>query len=239
MTRVAADAEEILPPMKRFLPFFLIAAVALVTIGIAAWVYREKTQPKPAPAASVAATPAPADAPEDPSLHARGPRNAPVQLEVYGDFQCPSCGLASKAVDELQEQYAGKMRVIFHQFPLAMHKHALDAAMAAEAAGLQGKFWEMHEMLYQYQPVWSKISDPGYFFEAYAGQIGLNMDQFRSDRQSQDVQARIMADGQGGTARGVKNTPTLFLNGSEVRSGFSKDSLREEIEKALAPKKNP
>lgn len=230
--------------MKRFLPFLIIAVVAIVTVGVATAVYREKTKPRPAPAipavaAGTAGTPAAAEAPEDPSLHVRGPRNAPLTLEIYGDFQCPSCALVSKAIDELQEQYAGKMRVVFHEFPLAMHKHALEAAMAAEAAGVQGKFWEMHEMLYQYQPVWTKIGDVGYFFEAYAQQIGLNVDQFRVDRNSQEIQARVMADGEAGVARGVKNTPTLFLNGSELRSGFTKDSLKDAIEKALAPTKNP
>jgi protein-disulfide isomerase len=221
--------------MKRSLPFVIIAVVALLTVGIATMIYRTKMQP--VPAAAVAATLTPADEKEDPSLHARGPRTAPVTLEIYGDFQCPSCALASQAIDELQKQYAGKLRVIFHQFPLAMHKHALEAAMAAEAAGLQSKFWEMHEMLYQYQPVWSTATNAGYFFEAYAGQIGLNVEQFRADRKSPEVRARVIADGEAGTARGVKNTPTLFLNGNEVRAGFTKEKLQAVIETALAAKK--
>lgn len=221
--------------MKRFLPFVIIAAVALVTVGLATAVYRVKT--RPAPSASVAGTPTPADAPEDPSLHVRGPNNAPVTLEIYGDFQCPSCALVSQAIDDLQKQDAGKMRLIFHEYPLAMHKHAMEAAVAAEAAALQGKFWEMHDLLYRYQPVWSKVNDAGYFFEAYAGEIGLNVEQFKADRNSQEIEARVMADGQAGSARGVKNTPTLFLNGREVRSGFTKDSLQGEIEAALSAKK--
>ena len=221
--------------MKRFLPFVIIAAVALVTVGLATAVYREKT--RPASTTSVTGTPTPADAPEDPSLHVRGPSNAPVTLEIYGDFQCPSCALVSQAIDDLQKQYAGKMRVIFHEYPLAMHKHALEAAVAAEAAALQGKFWEMHDLLYRYQPVWSKVRDAGYFFEAYAGEIGLNVEQFKADRNSQEIEARVMADGQAGSARGVKNTPTLFLNGREVRSGFTKDTLQGEIEAALSAKK--
>ena len=226
--------------MKRLVPFVIIAVVALLTVGIALALYRAKTRPAPALAAATAATttPTPADEKEDPSLHARGPRTAPVTLEIYGDFQCPPCALASQAIDELQKQYAGKLRVIFHQFPLAMHKHALEAAMAAEAAGLQSKFWEMHEMLYQYQPVWSTATNAGFFFEAYAGQIGLNVEQFRADRKSPELQARVMADGDTGTARGVKNTPTLFINGSEVRSGFTKEKLQEIIEPTLAAKKS-
>ncbi len=226
--------------MKRYLPFFIIAAVALLTVGIAAVMYRAKTQAAPAsPATNAerASTPTPEEAPEDPFLHVRGPRNAPVTLEIYGDFQCPSCALASQAIDELQKQFEGKMRVIFHEFPLEMHKHALAAALAAEAAAIQGKFWEMHDMLYQYQPVWSKASDVNYLFESYAESLGLDVARFRADRESADVRAHVQADGGGGQARGVKNTPTIFINGTEMRAGFTKDKMQETIEAALASEK--
>ena len=95
----------------------------------------------------------------------------------------------------------------------------------------------MHGPLYRCQPVRSRVNDAGDFFEAYAGECGLNVEQFRADRNSQEIEARVMADGQAGSARGVKNTPTLFLNGREVRSGFTKDSLQGEIEAALSAKK--
>ena len=225
--------------MKRFLPFLIIVAVALVTVGTGALFYREKTRPTPVSSASTAVTPMPAEAPpEDPFLHARGPRNAPVTLEIYGDFQCPSCALVSQAIDELQKQFEGKMRVIFHEFPLEMHKHALEAALAAEAAGVQGKFWEMHDMLYQNQPVWSEVTDANYLFESYAEALGLDVARFRADRQSGDVRAHVIGDGKTGEDRGVKNTPTIFINGSEMRPGFTKDKLRETIEAALPPRKN-
>lgn len=217
--------------MKRFLPFLIIAVVALVAAGTAALLYRVKTQPLPAPAASAAG------AAEDPSLHARGPRNAPVTLEIYGDFQCPSCGTASHAIDELQKEHEGKIRVIFHEFPLEMHKHAAEAALAAEAAAIQGKFWEMHDMLYKYQSVWSRVGNAGYFFESYAELIRLDVARFRADRQSADVLARVIEDGKVGQTRGVKNTPTIFLNGTETKTAFTKDKLQEVIDAALAAKK--
>lgn len=223
--------------MKRFLPFLIIAVVALVTVGIAALVYRAKTRPAPVTAASASGTPKPAGVAEDPSVHARGPRNAPVKLEIYGDFQCPSCSTASQAIDELQKQDEGKMRVIFHEFPLEMHKHAAEAALAAEAAALQGKFWEMHDLLYKYQSVWSRVSDAGYFFESYAELIGLDVARFRADRQSADVQARVIEDGKTGQNRGVKNTPTIFVNGTEIKSAFTKEKLQEAIDATLAAKK--
>ena len=220
--------------IKRFLPFLIIAVVGLGTVGIAALVYRAKTQAAPA---SAAGKPTAAEAPEDPSLHARGPRRAPVTLEIYGDFQCPSCSTASQAIDELQKEREGRMRVIFHEFPLEMHQHAAEAALAAEAAAVQGKFWEMHDMLYQYQSVWSRVSNAGYFFESYAESIGLDVARFRADRQSADLQARVIEDGKVGQNRGVKNTPTIFVNGTEIKSAFTKDKLREAIDATLAAKK--
>jgi protein-disulfide isomerase len=227
--------------MKRFLPFFIIAAVALLTVGIAAVIYRVKTRPAPAPPATnagIKSTPTSPEAPENPLLHVRGSRNAPVTLEIYGDFQCPSCALVSQAIDELQKQYEGKMRVIFHEFPLEMHKHALDAALAAEAAAIQGKFWEMHDMLYQYQPVWSRANNVNDLFASYAESLGLDVARFRVDRQSADVRAHVLEDGRGGEARGVKNTPTIFINGNELQRGFTKEKMQETIEAALTSKKS-
>ncbi len=236
--------------MKRFLPYFIIATVALLTVGIATTFYRIKTRPAPATAAAatpkVSATVA-ANATgshrageaknETGDRHIRGPRDAVVTMEVYGDFQCPACGLASHAIEELQKQYSDDMRVVFYEFPLAMHPHAMEAAMAAEAAGVQGKFWEMHDLLYQYQGVWSKVSDVSRFFENYAESIGLDVARFNADRQSADIRQRVMSQGEAGATRGVKNTPTIFINGDEVRAGFTRDSLQQAIEAARTPNK--
>jgi len=237
--RVAADAEDISPTMKRFLPFLIIGAVALLTVGTAAVMYWVKTRPTPAPQAGTAVAATPVEAPENPFLHVRGSRNAPVTLEIYGDFQCPSCALASQAIDELQKEYKDKLKVIFHEFPLEMHQHAAAAALAAEAATVQGKFWEMHDILYQYQSVWSNATNVNYLFESYAESIGLDVARFRADRESADVRARVLEDGKGGEARGVKNTPTIFINGTELRTSFSKEKMRETIDAALASGNKP
>ena len=223
--------------MKRLLPFIIIAFVGLATVGIATAVYRIKTRPTPTPVAGASVTPAPAEEKEDSSLHTRGPHDAPVMIEFYGDFQCPSCAVAAAAMDELDKLYPGKIRLVFHEFPLAMHNHAAEAARAAEAAGLQGHFWEMHDMLYQYQPVWSRVSNADFFFDAYANSLGLNVDQFRADLQSPEVEARVISDGAAGEVRGVKNTPTIYINGQEAKTAFTLDKLRELIDQALAAKK--
>ena len=99
--------------------------------------------------------------------------------------------------------------------------------LAAEAAAVQGKFWEMHDMLYQYQPVWSSATNVNYFFESYAESLGLDVARFRADRQSADVRAHVIEDGKGGEARGVKNTPTIFINGTELRTGFTKEKMQK------------
>jgi protein-disulfide isomerase len=232
--------------VKRLLPLFIIVVVGLATVGIATAIYHEKMKPAPKPEAATpgassanvaAGSASPSDESEDPKLHVRGPRNAPLTLEIYGDFQCPACSVASRVVDELQKEYQGKIKVIFHEFPLAMHKHAKEAAMAAEAAALQGKFWEMHDALYQYQDVWGQISNANFFFESYARMIGLDVEQFNADRNSMKVEDMIIEDGTDGMARGVQNTPTLFLNGTLLKA-FTKDKLKEAIDAALAEKKS-
>jgi protein-disulfide isomerase len=118
-----------------------------------------------------------------------------------------------------------------------MHEHAVKAAMAAEAAGLQGHFWEMHDMLYQYQPIWSRASEVTGFFGAYAQSLGLDTGQFEIDAKSPEVQARVISQGDAGAVRGVKNTPTIFINGREVVGGFRPEILKAAIDAALAEKK--
>lgn len=228
--------------MKRYLPFAIIALVALVTVGVGAALYRSKMQAAAvssaaATAASAAAAPTVAEEKEDGSLHVRGSRTAPVTIEIYGDFQCPSCAGASALIDEFEKQYDGQLRVVFHEFPLAMHNHAVAAAMAAEAAGLQGHFWEMHDMLYKYQSVWSRASDVSHFFSAYAESLGMDVSRFELDAKSPEVEGHVISEGDAGVARGVKNTPTIFINGRLVQSAFRRENLQEAIDAALAEKK--
>ena len=144
--------------MKRFFPFLIIGAVALLTVGTAAVIYRVKTQPTPAPQAETTVTATPTEAPETPFLHVRGPHNA---------------------------------------------------------------------------------TNVNYLFESYAESLGLDVARFRADRQSADVRAHVLEDGKAGEARGVKNTPTIFINGTQLRTGFTKDIMRETIEAALASGKKP
>ena len=146
------------------------------------------------------------------SMHVRGPANAPITLEEFGDFQCPPCGALSDPINQLEREYRPRLRVIFRHFPLPNHAHAREAAFVSEAAGLQGRFWEMHDLLYREQSVWSKAADVRLLFDSYAGMLGLNVDRFKKDMESEQVKVRVASDQKHGAALGVNTTPTVFLN---------------------------
>lgn len=218
--------------MKRALPFFIIAAVLGIALVIAWSLMRSGTEtptprnetlvvsanaPNSSPNASTAAaTPAVADAGADPP-HAQGPVDAPVTIEEFGDFQCPPCAMVHPVLKTMEQEFGSRLRVVFREFPLVpTHEHALAAARAAEAAGLQGKFWQMHDLLYTNQDSWKKAFDVRPIFEEYATRTGLNLDRYRQDLTSETVQYRIFLDGKRARSLGVKGTPTVFMNGREV-----------------------
>lgn len=188
--------------MKRYLPYVIVALVALATFGTGFALYRAKLTPPPAEAKAGPAS----------GLHVRGKPGALVTIEEFGDFQCPPCSMMASALAKLEEEYGDRLRVIFHHFPLAIHAHAREAALAAEAAGMQGRFWEMHDLLYKEQAAWSKAPDVPSLFQSYAGTIKLDLDRFKKDLADPEVAERVDADQKLGTSRGVTSTPTLFVN---------------------------
>ena len=219
--------------MRRFLPFIIVAAVAVIAIGSGAVLYRAK---RPTPLTSAKDQTAPAKGGAE-KTHIRGERNAPVTLEEFGDFQCPPCGVLSPVIDELERDYRPRLRLIFRHFPLANHVHAAEAAYAAEAAGLQGHFWEMHDLLYREQSVWSKAADAQTVFNSYAGMLGLNIDRFKADMQSPKARAPVENDQREGAGRGVKSTPTIFINNVALPpSDLNKNGLHAAIDSALKDK---
>jgi protein-disulfide isomerase len=158
-----------------------------------------------------------------------------VTLEEFGDFQCPSCGAYYPELKKIENEFGDKLRVIFREQPLVpMHAHALMAAQAAEAAGLQGRFWEMHDKLYENQTAWSDARDLVPIFVDYAKQIGLNTDQFLKDLNGEAVAARIFQDGKRAHALGVNSTPSFYVNGKEVKDDQLKpEGLRDMIRQAM------
>jgi protein-disulfide isomerase len=212
--------------MKRFLPLIIIVAVLVIALG-AFWYLTRSSMDTPASPNSTSTSPSATKSPAvrvarpgepgaDPP-HAIGPADAPVTIEEFGDFECPPCGLLHPVLKTMEHEFGTRLRVIFREFPLVpTHQHALAAARAAEAAGLQGKFWEMHGLLYENQKAWHEAFDTRPIFEGYAQKIGLNMQRFQSDIASEIVERRIFLDGKRAHSLGVKGTPTVFLNGREV-----------------------
>jgi len=194
--------------MKRYLPFIIVVVAALVTLASGTVLYRAK---RPAvltiPKSALVSGSGDAD-----SMHIRGPASARVTIEEFGDFQCPPCGKLSDPINQLERDYRPRLRVIFRHFPLPNHAHAREAAFASEAAGLQGRFWEMHDLLYREQSVWSNAADVHSLFESYAGMLRLNVDRFKKDMESEQVEEHVASDQKHGAALGVRTTPTVFLN---------------------------
>src|SRR2546427_3960462 len=219
--------------MKRYLPFIIVIAIALATLGSGAMLYRAKRpQLLTIPGSKALPGKGAAD-----SAHIRGNPDAPVTLEEFGDFQCPPCGNIAGFIDELVKDYHPRLRVVFRNFPLPNHKHAREAALVAEAAGLQGRFWEMHDLLYREQAIWSKADDVRELFDSYAGMIGLNIDQFKKDIDGEKAKLRVDSDHGRGGSLGVESTPTLFINNHEVGpKDKTPAGLRASIDAALKEK---
>ena len=233
--------------MKRTLPFLLILAVLGAALG-SAW-YLTRTIPA-SPAANPAGQPSSAASglqgattqpvankgvPGAEPAHTHGPANAPAQLEEFGDFQCPPCGMFHPILEQMEEEFGDKLRVTFRQFPLVpAHRHALIAASATEAAGLQGKFWQMHKMIFDHQKDWKDAFDSRPIFEGYAKEIGLDIERYKRDLEGDAVAQRIFLDGKRGYSLGVKGTPTVFLNGREVPfESLPAEKLRVLIQKEI------
>ena len=164
------------------------------------------------------------------SSPARGPENAPVTLVEFADFECPFCQKIAPELDALWEKHPTTVRFVFKFMPLSMHPHGELAARAAVAAQAQGKFWEMHHLLFAHGEHLDEAALKG-----YATSIGLDIERFRVDLESDATKARIEADRKLGDALKVKGTPTLFINGREYDAKIDIDEWVDGEIKAAAP----
>jgi len=175
-----------------------------------------------------------------PSNNVYGNENAATTLTEYGDFECPACGAFYPIVAQVKEKFKDSLRFEFKNFPLVnLHANAQAAHRAAEAAAKQGKFWEMHDLLYQNQDVWRSNAattghgttvsnnNPSAIFEGYATDLGLDLDKFKSDVAAQSTLATINADSALGGQLGVTGTPTFFLNGKKIEDQSSISSVEK------------
>lgn len=158
--------------------------------------------------------------------HAQGAVNAPVTLVEYGDYECPYCGQAYPIVKEVQQALGSRLRFVFRNFPLSeIHPNASNAAEAAEAAGDQGKFWEMHDHLFEHQ----KALRPQDLL-AHAATLGLDTQRLGAQLESNAHAERIREDFLSGVRSGVNGTPTFFINGKRFDGSWDRRSLLEALE---------
>jgi protein-disulfide isomerase len=167
--------------------------------------------------------------PVSPQDHVRGSSDAPVTLVEYGDFECLDTARAATILREVQHELGGLVRLVYRHFPLShKHPHAQWAAEAAEAAGAQGRFWEMHDALFVHQQLLGEEH-----LDLYVGQLGLDVDRLRHDLATHAYAARVRADYDGGAQAGVHGTPTFFINGALYDGADDRASLAAVLRAAL------
>jgi protein-disulfide isomerase len=166
------------------------------------------------------------------SDHAAGPADAPVTLVEYGDYECPHCGRAYPIVRELQKRMGRRLRLVFRNFPLAeIHPHAEHAAEAAEAAAAQGKFWEMHDVIFEHQ---AHLADAD--LVRYAKDLGLDAGRVKDELAAGAHLDRVREDFGSGVRSGVNGTPTFFINGTRYDGSWDLDTFAEVLGDAAARK---
>jgi protein-disulfide isomerase len=160
--------------------------------------------------------------------HAQGPADARVTLVEFGDFECPHCGALHPLIQDARKAFGDNLRFVFRHFPLrSSHPHSLAAAKAAEAAGEQGKFWEMYDLLYRRQ---TQLADEDLL--RHAGAIGLDPDRFRRELPARAHEARIREDLASASQSGAGGTPSLFINGELYRGSLDRDDLFAALARA-------
>jgi protein-disulfide isomerase len=219
---------------SRITVYFIIGFLILITVGVVIAGIVSNNASSPAANASSTMTTA---APISSADWTEGSSTAPVTLIEYGDYECPACGAYYPLVKQIQSDFGNKLLFVFRNFPLyTIHPDAGIAAQAAEAAGLQGKFWQMHDLLYQNQATWS-TADPSVvtteWFNGYASSLGLNVTQFDTDMNSTQVTNKIAADVASGNAAQINHTPTFFIDQKQIVNPGSLQEFENDIDASL------
>jgi protein-disulfide isomerase len=212
---------------KQFLG--VIAAIILIFVGVIVLSGNKTAAPGSGKAGSSSTL----------TEHIEGLGQDKITLVEYGDYECPYCGEYFPIVKQVAAEYNSQIYFQFRNFPLtSIHPNAFAGARAAEAAALQNKFWQMHDLLYTDQTQWSTASDPTPYFKQYAQELGLNLTKFQSDYASETVNNLINADEAEGTKLGVAGTPTFYLDGKQIQVANLADFqkvINAEIAKKTAP----
>lgn len=163
----------------------------------------------------------------------KGNQDAQVVLIEYSDFQCPACAFYYPLLKNLTGEYGDQIAMVYRHFPLPNHQNAKPAAYAAEAAGRQGKFWEMHDMIFENQEEWQGKRSADEIFLTYAQALNLHEDQFKTDVASKEIKEKVATAYQNATGLGLNSTPTFFLNGAKISNPRNYDELKSVIAQAI------
>jgi formate-nitrite transporter family protein len=215
--------------MQRYRPLLIIVIVAAVTIGALACLLRSQQ--------GVESRVSPVT-PSGTEAQKKVPEGVVVTLEEFGDYQCPPCGALHPSLKKLKQEFGSSLNFVFRNFPLTtIHKNALAAAQAAEAARMQNRFWEMHDLLYENQALWKDDINPKSIFEKFAGDLGLDTARFSRDMDDKQVKLRIEADQSAAAELGVEGTPTVLIDGRQLRpEATTPEGIRKGIEFVLSHK---
>ncbi len=165
--------------------------------------------------------------------HAKGNIDASIELVEYSDFQCPACAAFYPIVQQIMEEYGDTIKFTYKHFPLRrIHMNADLAARATEAAGLQGEFWGMHDVIFENQKEWSEVRAKSIFI-GYAENLGLDVGKFKKDLSSNAIKEKVQNDFESGVALEVNSTPSFFLNGEKLNEIRSYEEFKSAIENAI------
>jgi protein-disulfide isomerase len=170
------------------------------------------------------------------------PNTKIVTMVEYGDIACPACKAYQPLVKQVLQSYPGQLKLIFKNFPLkTVHKNAMTGAIAAEAAGRQGKYFQYVDMAYDKQESWGEVDNPDPILEGFAKDLNLNLDQFKKDEKDPAITNLINSEEDEGVKNGVNATPTFFVDGQKIENPTSLDDFKKIINEALknAPESNP
>ncbi len=210
---------------------FLITLLILTTIIVGIFIFSKKDNKDSTTTKNI-----------QPTNHIKGQGKSGVTLVEYGDFQCPACYQYEPMVRQIVDKYIDQITFQFRNFPLSsIHPNAFAASRAAEAADKQGKFWEMHDKLYETQDPsgkssWNASSNPSTFFHQFAKDLGLDVEKFKADYASEQINSLINADLTEGKKIPVEGTPTFQLNGVKIENPRSFEDFAKLIDEAIKTK---
>lgn len=203
--------------------FIWIGAVIIILVGLMIWGVK---------GSSVGAT---FDVGKvSPIDNVKGNASSTVTVIEYSDFQCPACRTYYSVMRQMMAEFGGEVAFVYRHFPLnGIHANAELAARAAQAAGKQGKFWEMHDLLFEKQDEWAKTENVQSLFESYAELLGISVEQFKTDWTSGEVKDFVKSQRVGAIKLGLQGTPTFFVNGKQIQNPSSVEQFRSIIQAAL------